>query len=74
MISLSNCDTFYNSSNLKRVNIPKNVKFMGNNPFAGCPNIEVINESPYFNLVDGVLLASIGFQTVNLQSPWVSIG
>lgn len=48
-------DTFYNSANLKRVNIPKNVKFMGNNPFAGCPKIEVINESPYFNLVDGVL-------------------
>ena len=48
-------DTFYNSSNLRKVNIPKNVKYMGNNPFAGCPNIEVINESPYFNLVDGIL-------------------
>lgn len=48
-------DTFYNSANLKKVNIPKNVKFMGNNPFAGCPSIEVENESPYFNLVDGVL-------------------
>lgn len=48
-------DTFYNSSNLRKVNIPKNVKFMGNNPFAGCPNIEVNNESPYFNLVDGIL-------------------
>ena len=48
-------DTFYNSVNLRKVNIPKSVKFMGNNPFAGCPNIEVINESPYFNLVDGIL-------------------
>lgn len=48
-------DTFYNSANLKKVNIPKNVKFMGNNPFAGCQNIVVTNESPYFNLVDGVL-------------------
>lgn len=48
-------DTFYNSAKLRKVNIPKNVKFMGNNPFAGCPNIEVINESPYFNLVDGIL-------------------
>ena len=48
-------DTFYNSTHLRKVNIPKNVKFMGNNPFAGCPNIEVINESPYFNLVDGIL-------------------
>lgn len=48
-------DTFYNSANLKKVTIPKSVKFMGNNPFAGCPNIVVTNESPYFNLVDGVL-------------------
>lgn len=48
-------DTFYNSANLKKVNIPKNVKFMGNNPFAGCPNIVVTSESPYFNLVDGIL-------------------
>ena len=48
-------DTFYNSANLRKVNIPKNVKLMGNNPFAGCPNIEVTNESPYFNLIDGVL-------------------
>ncbi len=48
-------DTFYNCSNLKKINIPKNVKFMGNNPFAGCPNIKVTNESPYFNLIDGVL-------------------
>lgn len=48
-------DTFYNSEKLKKVTIPKSVKFMGNNPFAGCPNIVVTNESPYFNLVDGVL-------------------
>ena len=48
-------DTFYNSANLKKVNIPKNVKYMGNNPFAGCPKIVVANESPYFNLVDGIL-------------------
>lgn len=48
-------DTFYNSANLKKINIPKNVKLMGNNPFAGCPNIVIKNESPYFNLVDGVL-------------------
>ena len=48
-------DTFYNSSNLKKINIPKNVKFMGNNPFAGCPDIEIINNSPYFHLEDCVL-------------------
>lgn len=48
-------DTFYNSKNLRRIIIPENVRFMGNNPFAGCPDIVVINESPYFNLIDGAL-------------------
>lgn len=48
-------DTFYNSANLRKVNIPKNVKAMGNNPFAGCPKVKVINDSPNFNMVDGVL-------------------
>ena len=54
LISMSG-DTFYNCTNLEKVNIPFSCKFMGNNPFAGCPKIKVINESPYFNLVDGVL-------------------
>ena len=54
LISISG-DTFYNCTNLEKVNIPSSCKFMGNNPFAGCPIIKVINESPYFNLVDGVL-------------------
>nr|MCR5786114.1 leucine-rich repeat protein [Acholeplasmatales bacterium] len=48
-------DTFYNCNNLEKVNIPINCKFMGNNPFAGCPNIKISNESKYFNDVDGVL-------------------
>jgi len=48
-------DTFYNCTNLKKVNIPKNVKFMGNNPFAGCPQIEIENNSNFFNYEDGVL-------------------
>lgn len=48
-------DTFYNCTNLEKVTIPVNVKFMGNNPFAGCPKLNLINESPYFNLIDGVL-------------------
>lgn len=54
LISISG-DTFYNCTNLEKINIPSSCKFMGNNPFAGCPKIKVINESPYFNLVDGVL-------------------
>ena len=54
LLSISG-DTFYNCTNLEKVNIPVNCKFMGNNPFAGCPKIKVTNESTYFNLVDGVL-------------------
>ena len=48
-------DTFYNCYNLEKVNIPQNVRFMGNNPFAGCPKIKIVNESKFFNVVDGVL-------------------
>lgn len=48
-------DTFYNSHNLKKITIPSNVKYMGNNPFAGCPEVKIINESAFFNMRDGVL-------------------
>ena len=54
LISISG-DTFYNCNNLEKVKIPVNCKFMGNNPFAGCPKVKVINESSYFNLIDGDL-------------------
>ena len=48
-------DCFYYCKNLKKVNIPKNVRVMGDNPFAGCPKLEITNESPNFILQDGVL-------------------
>lgn len=48
-------DTFYNCKNLRRINIPKNVNLMGNNPFAGCPLVEVDNQSPYFVYENGAL-------------------
>lgn len=54
LISLSG-DTFYNCYNLKTITITKNVRFMGNNPFAGCPKVEIHNESPFFHLEEGVL-------------------
>lgn len=54
LISISS-DTFYNCTNLEKVNIPINCRIMGNNPFAGCPKIKITNESSYFKLVDGVL-------------------
>lgn len=50
-------DTFYNCKKLKKINIPSKVKIMGNNPFAGCPLIEVTNESKCFQMIDGVLFS-----------------
>lgn len=48
-------DTFYNCKRLKKINIGKGVRYMGNNPFAGCPDLVVTNESPYF-IYDGEIL------------------
>lgn len=54
LINLSG-DTFYNACHLKRITIPKNVKYMGNNPFGGCKLLELKNESPYFHYENGAL-------------------
>ncbi|MDD4848999.1 MAG: leucine-rich repeat domain-containing protein [Bacteroidales bacterium] len=51
-------DCFYYCTNLKKVNIPCRVWIMGNNPFAGCPLIEITNNSPSFILENGVLFNS----------------
>lgn len=48
-------DTFYNCKRLKRINIGKGVRYMGNNPFAGCPDLVLTNESPYFIYEGGIL-------------------
>ena len=53
-------DCFYCCYNLKKVNIPANVSIMGNNPFAGCPKLEISNFSPHFKLVDGALYSADG--------------
>lgn len=48
-------DLCYNCGNLRSFVIPKFCKEMGDDPFAGCPNLELKNESAYF-LWDGHLL------------------
>lgn len=53
-------DCFYCCYNLKKVTVPANVKVMGNNPFAGCPLLELKNCSPHFSLIDGVLYSADG--------------
>ena len=51
-------DTFYNCKNLKKVNIPKSVLLMGNNPFAGCPVIEITQQSNAYVYENGALYTS----------------
>jgi len=48
-------DTFYYCKNLKKINIPRSVEVMGNNPFAGCPDVVVTNDSPFFKMENGAL-------------------
>ena len=57
-------DTFYNCKNLKSVKITRNVSKMGNNPFAGCPLLELENESKYFYYKDGALFTADMFKMI----------
>lgn len=47
--------SFYKCRNLNKVVISKNVSFMGNNAFSDCSNITLINRSPYFRYLNGLL-------------------
>lgn len=47
--------SFYKCLNLFEVVVSKNVAFIGNNVFSDCLNIRLINKSPYFEYIDGVL-------------------
>ncbi len=58
-------DCFYCCYNLKKVNIPAKVSVMGNNPFAGCPKLEISNFSPCFKLVGGVLYSADGSNLIH---------
>ena len=52
-------EEFYKGTPINNISgtviIPKKVNLMGNNPFAGCPLIEVTNESDHFVLENGAL-------------------
>ncbi len=47
--------SFYKCTKLKKVVIPENVSYIGNNPFSECKNIVLLNTSPYFHYINGVL-------------------
>lgn len=53
-------DTFYNCRNLRKTNIPINVRQLGNNPFAGCPKLKINCKSRHFKIIDGVLFSKDG--------------
>lgn len=54
------CDLAFNNFEndnhfLKGVSIPSSVTAIGENPFAGCIDFEICNESPHFKMEDGFL-------------------
>ena len=47
--------SFFLADNLKTVFIPKSVIKLENNPFSGCSKLEVVNKSPYINIINKVI-------------------
>ena len=67
---------FSNNFYLKKVTIPKCIKKIGRNPFE-CSNIEIVNESPYFELSQGVLYTKglkdlIYYPTTKKDQKWIA--
>ena len=46
---------FYLCNNLKEINIPKSVIKLENNPFSGCEQLKLINNSEYYHIEDDVI-------------------
>jgi hypothetical protein len=51
-------NSFWNCYMIDSITIPKSVRQIGYNPFANCTNVKLINNSPFYALVDGVLYNS----------------
>lgn len=47
--------SFYLCDGLKEIIIPKSVIKLENNPFSGCTNLNLINKSDYYHVVDKVI-------------------
>ncbi len=54
-VSIIGKHSFFKADNLKEVVIPSSVLKLENNPFSGCSKLEVINKSPYINIIDKVI-------------------
>jgi len=48
-------NSFWNCKRIKKIILGKNIRQIGYNPFANCSNLEIVSESPYFRVIDGVL-------------------
>ncbi len=48
-------DAFVYCENLEKLNIPSDVKEIGDNPFAGCPKLRLTVNTPHFTYEDNIL-------------------
>ena len=54
-VSIIGKHSFFMADNLKKIVIPSTVRKLENNPFSGCSKLEVINKSPYVNIINKVI-------------------
>ena len=47
--------SFYLCDDLKEITIPKSVIKLENNPFSGCRNLNIVNNSNYYHVIDKVI-------------------
>lgn len=64
-------DAFAYCENITKIKIPENVIKMGDNPFGGCVNLRLINNSSNFSLKDDVLFTRDLTHLIH-YSPWKS--
>lgn len=68
------CDLAFNcfehdNHYLDGVYIPDSVRFIGENPFAGCVDFKIICDSPYFNEEDGILYDAQYRRLISISNP-----
>ena len=63
---ICNCAFSYCTS-LTSIHLPESLTSIGNNPFPRCKQFSIICDSPYFRLVDGLLIAKEGKLIANLS-------
>ena len=53
-------DAFSYESSLKTINIPKSVTHIGKNPFYDCHQLQLTSDSPFFKVINELLISSDG--------------